>query len=61
VQTKLSLGMDLTNCRCLAPLFLHLSLDAGIGIFMRLPFNKGLFEITLIFKFSAVSRREPSG
>jgi hypothetical protein len=51
VQTKLSLGIDLINWRCFAPLFLHFSLDAGMGMFIRLPFNNGLLETTLILRF----------
>jgi len=49
------------NWRCLAPLFLHFSFDAGMGILIKLPFKRGLFETTLILRFSAVYKRDPSG
>ncbi len=42
-------GIDRISCKCLAPLFEHLSIFEGKGIFMSDPESNGLFEIKLIF------------
>lgn len=60
MHTKASVGIDLMNCKCLAPLFLHLSLSAGNGIFIRDPFKIGEQETTLISSYSAVSSNDPN-
>ena len=60
VHTKAFVGIDLMNCKCLAPLFLQRNLSAGKGIFMRDPFKIGEQDTTFISNASAVSNRDPN-
>ncbi len=59
-HTKAGDGIDRTNCKCLAPLFLHFSLLFGRGMFIKLPLSNGLQETTLIFKAYAVYSKDPN-
>jgi hypothetical protein len=60
VQTNALEGIDLINCRCLAPLLLHFKREAGIGILMSVPDNKGLLDTTFIPSYSALSKNDLS-
>ena len=46
------------SCKCLAPLLLHPSRSEGMGVFIRVPESRGLLEITFIFSYSAISRKD---
>lgn len=50
--------MERISCKCLAPLLLHLSKEAGIGMLINVPESKGLLEITLSLNYYAISRKE---
>ena len=60
MHTKALEGIDRMSCRCFAPLLLHFNREAGMGILISVPDNRGLFEITLIPYFSAVSKNDCS-
>lgn len=38
--------MERISCKCFAPLLLHFSIEAGIGMFISVPESSGLLEIT---------------
>jgi hypothetical protein len=59
-QTKAGDGIDLINCKCLAPLFLQLSLFVGRGMFIKVPDKNGLHETMFNFNASAVYNNEPN-
>ena len=50
-------GMDLINCKCFAPLYIHFNYYEDKGIFISVPCNNGLDVIIFIFNLFANAKR----
>jgi hypothetical protein len=58
VQTKAFDGIERMSCKCFAPLWLHFSWLAGIGMLTSVPESKGLQETTLTFSSYAKLKKD---